>query len=312
MRSRDGTRSSAGIRGEAQLAPASLRLRALRIHGLLSILVPPHPPRSLRAFTLLELLVSISVISLLIGLLLPALGASRRTAHTVQCSSNQRQLVLAWTLYAADYRGFCAPAARESDPAGPVYWWGRVAGGATPTVIRDDGLLSPYLADSLHEGSVLECPAQPWGSYRAQPMSIPAPGQPTSTYGYNGYGLCPPAAPGWNLSIGAQRWQRVDDLAQPSGVFVFADAMLPGTPIRNSALLDPPLLFTGGAWSPNSSPTTVFRHLGGPFGSVSAGRADGSATLAAAEGAWLTHPNLRIGSVGMDNEHYVPGWVLWR
>lgn len=266
--------------------------------------------RYARGFTLMELLVTLSVVSLLVGLLVPALGASRGAARAVVCASNQRQLVLAWTQYATDFRGFAAPAGDESSVAGPVYWWGRVTAGAAPVVVHADGVLSPYLADVLRERSVFECPAQGWGTYRAQPMSIPAPGQPTSTYGYNGYGLCPPATPGWNQSIGSQRWLRQDDVV--GGTFVFADAMLPGTPIRNTALLDPPMLFAAGMWSLNLSPTTAFRHPGGAYGAAVAGQADGSVVPARAELGWLAYPDLRIGSVGRDNGHYVPSWEAWR
>ena len=62
-----------------------------------------------RGFTLIELLVVISIIALLVGILLPALGAARKTAQRVQCSSRLRQLNLAMITYAEENRGEFPP-----------------------------------------------------------------------------------------------------------------------------------------------------------------------------------------------------------
>jgi prepilin-type N-terminal cleavage/methylation domain-containing protein/prepilin-type processing-associated H-X9-DG protein len=52
-----------------------------------------------RGFTLIELLVVIAVIALLISILLPALGAARRSGLTTKCLSNVRSLEQAHVLY---------------------------------------------------------------------------------------------------------------------------------------------------------------------------------------------------------------------
>ncbi|MFI4860324.1 MAG: DUF1559 domain-containing protein [Phycisphaerales bacterium JB063] len=109
-------------------------------------------------FTLIELLVVISIIAVLIGILLPALGAARKSARLSQCASNLKQIATALNTYSTDNKGIM-PACRMdvdagvqqaipqttsgllSDPFGPTAPFNDVAG-ALFLLIRNDYITS--------------------------------------------------------------------------------------------------------------------------------------------------------------------------
>ncbi len=77
------------------------------------------------AFTLVELLVVIGVIGVLIGILLPALAAARRSAQSVKCLNNLRQISTGATIHANRHKGFYPLAGHLQTP------------GARPADVRD-------------------------------------------------------------------------------------------------------------------------------------------------------------------------------
>jgi prepilin-type N-terminal cleavage/methylation domain-containing protein/prepilin-type processing-associated H-X9-DG protein len=255
-----------------------------------------------RGFTLVELLVVIGVIALLAGLLLPAISSVRDKARKAECLSNQRQLALASAAYTNDFDGAFMPCATW-DGWPVVYWWGT----NEAQVDYSAGYVHAYLeVKPTTEQSVFNCPVQPWGSYTAQGAAQ----APTSTYGYNGYYLCPPATPGWAWTIGDRPWQRAADIDEPHRVIVFADALLVWSEdqVTNSTLLDPPCIFSGTGWERNTSPTTCFRHVE----QAVAAFADGHAASHGLEGGGYASPAHHVGSIGAQNDpYYVPDWREW-
>ena len=115
-----------------------------------------------QGFTLLELLVVISVISMLMAIMLPALGTARRKARTLLGTNNQRQIAAAVNLFALDNDGQY-PQSVATVGFGSNWNW------SDPTKLtgnrkRSPGLhrsMSEYLRSYIPKAGIMFCPNAP-------------------------------------------------------------------------------------------------------------------------------------------------------
>lgn len=94
-----------------------------------------------RAFTLIELLVVIAIIAILAAILFPVFAQAKDAAKKVVALSNQKQLGLAWIMYANDNDDCLVPWETDDGNGAYRYWWGLVTNGI---VDETQGPLYPY------------------------------------------------------------------------------------------------------------------------------------------------------------------------
>jgi len=219
--------------------------------------------RKLKGFTLVELLVVISVIGILMAVLVPALAAARSHGRSLVCKSNLRQILMANISYASENDDSYVPAASDMwDNSGHYRWHG-----------ARDSLDEPFdptkgpLITYFGNGQIKECPekirflqGQDWDSNFEQGCG---------GYGYNMIYLGSRTWKGGFLTI--EDWKNsyrqtthTAEVARPSETLMFADTAIStdGLNLIEYSFAEPPFYVSEGnpITSFYLSPSIHFRH----------------------------------------------------
>ncbi len=199
-----------------------------------------------RNFTIIELLIVIAIIGILVAMLMPAIASARERGRSASCQNNLKQIVLANSQYAVDYKQYAPYYSSSSHAADSVTWMGVRSGGTID--INQEGYLARYTAKNR---DVMICPS--WQKTGDKKATV------GSGYGYNKDGV------GSQVYIGgASAGCGMPDsrISAPSSTIAFSDCANGGgmgtvTEIEGNYVLYPRKNYTGAVrWG-----YTHFRHL---------------------------------------------------
>jgi len=208
----------------------------------------------LRGFTLLELMIVVSIIAVLTTMLLPALGRAKELARNAVCKVNIRHLALANHLYAEENNEHFVLAGEDM-----LHRWHA----PRPTINDPFDPNKGPLATYLPHGGIKECPS--FRDFITSPGASAAFEAGSGGYGYNDTYIGG-RSDAYPFMEAPKHSARITDVGSAGETVMFTDAAM----IKPSGLIEysfchPPYWVLPGM-PPNtltSDPVIHFRHLGG-------------------------------------------------
>ncbi len=163
--------------------------------------------RARAGFTLVELLVVVAIISILAGMLLPALDKALASARTIACNNNLRQMGV-WGAQYADENGLFGPPANYTDSAGAYARWYTLICGQLQVIPND--LSTTYFSSTAKCYALVRCPGD---------TTVAPNGKPYANYGVNGIGYARGSTTDWH----GYTMVKSSTLKRPSERMAFGD-----------------------------------------------------------------------------------------
>jgi len=174
-------------------------------------------------FTLIELLVVIAIIALLLAIIVPSLNTAKQMAGAIVCTSNEKQLLTAWIVYAEENDSLlCSPSTVSYNPAGGDYHW--VEGSTAKVTVEDEiygldpgassgnqGIVGGALYPYYENPEATHCPSD-------KRSNKPAPDATSKMGGYRTYSLVRGAG-----GPGDEDAKKLSEIAVPASSYVIVE-----------------------------------------------------------------------------------------